>query len=496
MLRVHAAAAALLLAAPSTAAASPLFELVGGVQGHGGLNARATEAGAASAYFNPAFLTLTRPSLEAGVFVLNDRIAIRLDERPSPSVDVPVGFQNATSPTGASLPSYALPTSWLNSGNRDLPPRPRQQGGSSDGVRGYLVLGGVAQWFEGRLALGVYTMIPSGQYTGAQAFFVDEREQYFTNSLHAELYSDRMTATSLAFGVGVRVSERLSLGLAATLGLGATATTPTFLNDISRFQDLRIDAKVGVDVALSPHVGAVYQLSDDVQLAATLHTPQKFEVVTDFTFLVANGIYQRAQIGFIHHYLPLQIGFGGSYQAYRSGDDALLLVGNLLYAHWSQYQDRHTERPLEPYAWYDTVTPSIGARLAHGSLSALLDAVYQPTPVPDQTGRTNYVDNTRIGTSAGGEYAWPLGKGELVIGMRAEVHGLPTRTTRKLGRSTPLGDGNDSADFVLDEVPDDATVGGQPLAGREGLQTNNPGWPGFESSGWVLGGSAFVRYRY
>jgi long-chain fatty acid transport protein len=484
------------LAGASVALASPLFELVGGVQGHGGFNARATEAGAASAYFNPAFLTLAPPSLEAGVFVLSDRISIRLDQRTGSGADIPVGFPNAAGATGASFPSYALPTSWLESGNLELPPRPRQQAGSSDGVHGYLVLGGVLQWFEGRLALGVYTMIPSGQYTGASAFFADEREQYFTNSLHAELYSDRLTATSLAFGVGVRLSERLSLGLAATLALAAQATTPTFLNDISRFQDLRIDAEVGVDVQLAPHAGLVYQLSDRLQLAATLHTPQKFEVVTDFTFLVANGIYQRAQIGFIHHYVPLQVALGGSYEAYRAGEDSLLLVGSLLYAHWSQYQGRHAERPLEPYAWYDTVAPSVGARFRRGLLSALLDAVYQPTPVPDQTGRTNYVDNTRIGTAAGLELAWPLSSGELALGVRAEVHGLPLRSTRKLRRTTALGEANGSADFVLDEVPDDAQVGTAPLAGREGLQTNNPGWPGFSSSGWLLGASAAVSYRY
>ena len=41
---------------PSAAAASPLFELVGGVMGDGGLSSRGVEAGAASAYFNPAFL--------------------------------------------------------------------------------------------------------------------------------------------------------------------------------------------------------------------------------------------------------------------------------------------------------------------------------------------------------------------------------------------------------------------------------------------------------
>lgn len=138
----------------------------------------------------------------------------------------------------------------------------------------------------------------------------------------------------------------------------------------------------------------------------------------------------------------------------------------------------------------------VGARLRRGPLSALLDAVYQPTPVPEQTGRTNYVDNARIGTAGGLELAWPLSSGELALGVRAEVHGLAARSTRKLRRTTALGEANGSADFVLDEVPDDAQVGTAPLAGREGLQTNNPGWPRFSSSGWLLGASAAATYRY
>ena len=51
-------------------------------------------------------------------------------------------------------------------------------------------------------------------------------------------------------------------------------------------------------------------------------------------------------------------------------------------------------------------------------------------------------------------------------------------------------------DGVLDEVPDDAVVGGMPLAGGAGLQTNNPGWPGFASRGTLLGGALSVGLLY
>ena len=39
---------------------------------------------------------------------------------------------------------------------------------------------------------------------------------------------------------------------------------------------------------------------------------------------------------------------------------------------------------------------------------------------------------------------------------------------------------------MADEVPDDGEVAGEPLAGTQGLQTNNPGWPGFGSQGVIL----------
>jgi long-chain fatty acid transport protein len=84
-----------------------------------------------------------------------------------------------------------------------------------------------------------------------------------------------------------------------------------------------------------------------------------------------------------------------------------------------------------------------------------LASQYKPTPVPAQTGRTNYVDNDRIGASLSVEY----------------------------GVSPAL---------VTDEVPDDAILAGEPVVGREGLQTNNPGSPGFSSAGFIGTGALYL----
>lgn len=46
--------------------------------------------------------------------------------------------------------------------------------------------------------------------------------------------------------------------------------------------------------------------------------------------------------------------------------------------------------------------------------------------------------------------------------------------------------------LVADEVPDDSEVAGEPFAGSRGLQTNNPGWPGFGSQGAIVSGGVYL----
>ena len=493
----------LLGVAPRSAEASPLFELVGGVQGSGGLNARAHESGAAATYFNPAFLPDAESGFDLGVFVLTDQIGIHPFARPNASADIPENFPDSQKAGGGGFDSYGLPTNWLQNGKPPdafgspaLPARPRQAAGSGQKVRAYQVIGFVTKLFEGRLAAGFYTMIPYGQYTGAQAFFADEREQYFTNSLHSELYSDRLIATSLAFGLGVKIIPELSVGLSATLSLKSTASTPTFLNDVNHFQDIRLSPDIGVNAALAPHLGVVYKPLPRLQLTAAAHTPQKFEVNTDFKFLIANGFYQGARVDFIHDYLPWQIALAGAFDVVKTQADTITVVASVKYAKWSDYIDRHGAHPSGSYAWHDTFSPTVGVRYRHDAVRVLLDGLYQRSPVPDQTGRTNYVDSDRIGASAGADYAFPLWGGKLRAGLQLQTHRLVSREVRKLATPpSPSGDPGDPG-LVIDEVPDNATYNGMPLGGRDGLQTNNPGWPGFSSSGWIFGGGVYVSIYY
>ncbi len=501
-----AAAAALLLGASATAGASPLFELVGDAQGRGGLTARVNADGAAAAYFNPALLIDVQPGVDIGVYFVATEIGITLDGRSSAAMcaggacDVravsgrgPESFRHAGS--GDPIADPTMPTAWLEDGTPNLAARPRQGDGTGHVKHAYQTLGLVTPVLGGRLMLGLYALIPLGEFTTARSFYNDEREQYFSNSLHPELYGDRMTATSLAFGGGFRVHPTLAVGATFTLSLANRAAAPVYVSNLNDLDTTLLDSDIAVEAAVSPHFGLNWTPRDDVQVAATVHTPQSFQITTAFNYVLATGQEQSTELHFTHSYMPLTAAAAGSYRLAAAGRP-LTLSAQATWARWSQYQDRHSHRPDGEYAWSDTIAAAVGARWDVGPVFAWMDVAYQPSPVPPQTGRSSYVDNDRAGVAVGVDRVIRLWSSRFRIGASLLGQALFSRHVTKF--TAPVGAGADEyPELVRDEVPDDAIdVLGQPVPGREGLQTNNPGFPGFASKGFIGGGGVHVAIEY
>jgi hypothetical protein len=57
---------------------------------------------------------------------------------------------------------------------------------------------------------------------------------------------------------------------------------------------------------------------------------------------------------------------------------------------------------------------------------------------------------------------------------------------------------NKDPSMIRDEFPDDARtlIGGEAMPEAAGLQTNNPGFPGFTISGFSLAGAASLTYLF
>jgi hypothetical protein len=214
---------------------------------------------------------------------------------------------------------------------------------------------------------------------------------------------------------------------------------------------------------------------------------------TSGTYL-PSGDRQSATREAIHAWLPWIVGLGAAYDVYLGERNAWAITGTGTYQMWSKYRNRQGESPLPGYEWSDIPTIAVGVRHTYdGVLTSFLDGVFQPSPVPAQTGRTNYVDNDRIGFGAGVSYDWQLthlGGAMLRFAGQLQMHFLPERYQKKLDPTLP---GSAGRQLVTDERPDDVIdTRGMPVPEAAGLQTNNPGWPGFASKGILTGGGLSV----
>lgn len=486
-------AAATLFASP--ASASPLFELAGGTSGGGGLAPRATGAGAPSTYFNPALLPHAKQGFELGVLVLSDHIGITLDGRNRGDVPDIVGERELVDQNGSPISNQTVPTRWLVRGcpgdeckGGGFSSRPRQAAGSSGNTRAYQIIGLVNKLAGERVVLGFYALVPLGTFTTANSFYNDEREQFFSNSLHPELYSDRLTATSVSFGGASKITKDLSFGVSFTLNLKNSATAGTYVRDANDYNQLLLATKVDVDAALSPHFGINWRPSDVLSLSATVHSKQQLVIDTTFSALLPSGLESKTTRRAVHDFLPWTFGGGGELELSRTASTRLTGVVSASYALWSYYVDRHGESPAtygSYLKWKNTASGAVGARYETGATRLLADVSYVPTPVPPQTGRSNYVDNDRAGLALGADHTFELAGLRLRAGVMGQVQTLFKRDQKKVDSQ------------IQDELPDDArTRTGEPVLGRAGLQTNNPGWPGFSSQGSIFGGAITLAVLY
>jgi hypothetical protein len=480
------------------ASASPLIDLTGGTDGMGGLQAGNVGDGASSAYFNPALLARAPYGLTLGFVTVSEQIGITVGGRPGTQYAVPDGLANATHANGSPLSGVPLGTGLLQTGRvasgiqPALAARPRQADGTGHQTITYEMLGFVAKLFEQKFSLGFYALVPNGDFTDLDAFYPDEREQYFSNSLHPELYGDRLKSISIAFGASYQLAKNLSIGVGATLNLIAGVGAPTFVANAGALQDLLIDTDAKVNVGFSPNIGFAYDPSSRWHFTGTLHAPEKVEMSINFTFLLSTGLQQGSSFTLLYDYMPWQIGAGAAYDVVRNENDTLTLAANAVYGKWSDYLDRHGNAPIDAYGWYDTITPTAGVRYVHHDTRAFADVQYKPSPVPLQTGRSDYVDNDRVGAGAGVDYAFSLLHTSMRVGIQAQAYWLVPRYQNKLPTPAEPDGQNHYPALVTDEVPDDTEVAGEPLAGTAGLQTNNPGWPGFGSEGMVLSGGLYL----
>jgi long-chain fatty acid transport protein len=466
------------------ARASSALEMLGSPTGGNALTARLFSHNAGAAYFNPALLPVATFKLEAGFFGLVTRGKIRLKARPAGS-DVPTAVYDSEL-------SFAGPRPIAT---QDLA-NPRSNTDENDHVL-YAVVGLVRPLAGKYLVFGFYSLLPINSFLDEKGFFADEREQYFTNKLYFEQLGDRASASSFAFSLGSQLNDWLSIGAGIDIAVVTQSNTAVYVPDAAKQSNVLLNPDIHTNSKFKPYLGVVYRPSPRVNIAATLHLGTSNDTTGQNQVRIRNDTSQYGpDVNYIPQtYVltqgnePARVGLGASLASRRlveSGRPAwevgLVLVGE----RWSQYRDRHGESPLD--AWHNTVSLVAGGNFAWRQRRLSFDLGYVPSPVPDQTGRTNYVDNSRIVSSASIESPVNLLGREIEAGfyLFGSVF-VPRSVDKDLNRT--------DANALVDEFPD-STVNNLthlPDPRAAGLQTNNPGYPGFDSHGYMLGAGFSLR---
>ncbi len=465
--------------------ASPALETLGGLDGSNALTARALANGAEATYFNPALLPGIPDGFGVGFFVVSEQLDISLNRRPAGS-DISSDIYDAWVPDADGdlqpLSDRPLPTSDL---------APRGAADTTEDLRSYLTIGFVKALVERRLSVGFYGVLPTSTFQSQTSRFADEREQFFSNSLQHELYGDRLGQMTMTLGLGGEITDWFSWGLGFTLGLSTTTVNPVYIPDAADQSELFITSDTAVNTTFSPHLALAFKPLEALSASLTFHAAAKSQTTGTNRIKFWKYDYEEGEdavtqtFKFTNGYDPMSIGLGVSAVLDDDPTNTWTVGLNLQWKRWSDYLDRQTAKPEQ--AWDDTLTVSTGVRWTTESNTTVhMDLAWLPTPVPDQDGRSNYVDNDRLAISGGLETRFDI-FGVIVDGsIGVQLHRLLPRSVTK--RTT-----GDYA--VVDEFPDDAVniFTGDSYPDAAGLQSNNPGFPGFSSSGWLLGAGVTLK---
>ena len=465
------------------ARANPTLETLGGLGAPNPFTSRLLATGAEAAYFNPALLPHVDEGFSIGFFVLSDQLAVTLNRRPQ-GADISDSIYNAfiDDADGNSRPLdfRPLPTA-------DLPER---QGDDRDTLRSYITIGVVKRLICDRLVVGVYTVLPTTSFQEQGSRFPDEREQFFSNGVAHELYGDRLGMMTVVVGVGGVITDWLSWGAGFTLGLSTTTVNPVYVPDAADQREILITTDTRVDTSLAPHMALTLSPSERVRVAMSVHTASRSETRGTNRLKFWNYDYDEGEdavvqeFKFVNGFDPLTLAIGASVAFPNSDGSAWRVAGEMRWRSWSDYVDRIAKHP--DIAWSDTIALALGGRYEDDGTTFHVDLGWTPSPVPDQSGAENYVDEDRVSASAGFETDIDVLGVTIRGAIGLQLHRLLPRATSK----------RDEAAFpVRDEFPDEAydIFTGKSFDEAAGLQTNNPGWPGWKSSGWLLGAGVSLK---
>jgi long-chain fatty acid transport protein len=245
----------------------------------------------------------------------------------------------------------------------------------------------------------------------------------------------------LALGVSVWPGLRLGAGLRALAALsGSVEISASSAGTTAHARDT-------LEPRFAPVLGALFEPSEHDAVALAFHGPLR----ADFAIELSGADIGATKLPPLHisgvaAYDPLELAL-----EYRRQLGALTLLGGLAYRRWSRFPDLLAATvtcpaarpncmalPAEHAHFHDTLEPHLGVEYLlalRPSARARLSAgyAYRPTPIPEQSGASNWLDANRhvLGLGYGVELGDSLLPLDLELGC--ELNELAARTHVKRG---------------------------------------------------------------
>jgi long-chain fatty acid transport protein len=248
---------------------------------------------------------------------------------------------------------------------------------------------------------------------------------------------------TVAAALGGRAFRELSWGAGVDIGMATRTHAQIYIPDAADQSRLLLVPEIETQMAAAPYFALALRPWTDWLITATLHGPKSWNTSGENRVRFWNYAYPNGQTAVVQAYEltqgaePLRIGLGVGTSGKLGVNATGWRIGlQGVWTRWSRYYDRHGEHPLDP--WHDTVTVGLGWGLDWGRRRLMAEFGVAPSPVPDQTGRTNYADNTSWGTSVGLEFPFSCLATDYALGLHLQGKSChPGPSPRGPGRPTP-----------------------------------------------------------
>jgi long-chain fatty acid transport protein len=327
-----------------------------------------------------------------------------------------------------------------------------------------------------RIAFGAALFLPDDRVTRVRSLAYGQPQWVYYDNRPQRLY--------LAASLAVRVLPSLFVG-AGLAFMSRTSGTVTLRGRIgaSDPEDSQLASSVSVDLLAIryPQAGVLWEPTR--YLALSLCYRHSFLLRVDQGFIINGDVGDSGNNG---HPPPPPIVAGGSLVARSLATDLfqpwqltagaalrltrrVLLAVDVSYERWSEFPGTASDFTLSidvgpalnplvhlppaahraPPGFHDILVPRIGVEAralerTHLALDLRAGYRYEPTPVPEQTGETNYIDGDKHELSVGaGVTLRALSRylpGSIALDAHFAATLLPDRANRKLDPVDPIGD--------------------------------------------------------